>query len=1104
VIKTLLITCFSVGYLFAADPPNPPQFVDATPDFNSVVLSSDGKRAWVAAANGLIYKSADGGVSWNWTDIPGSRIGPLWGLYFNADRTRGWAVGEGRIAYSQDGGETWHGVRDVPNVTLKRVVFDGPGKRGLAVGDVVLQTEDGGLSWTESSDPVLKGAKDFSAVAFDSGWQHGLIGSPRGLIESRDGGRSWKRVPGKFHAITKVWVEDGAAAALSWPGGSDTDQTCWFWDNDNGRWEEAWDTKENHIRAQFTHDVVTIPGEHGIYHQVQRRHLQRVFEGAFQDVAFGFEYSDATHVAPTKIGMAVGQNGLVVRTEDAGATWRNIHEWPDLGVLLRIAIQSNPERIWVAGEKVFRTEAGSGSFQEVRLPKAPMNGGFATGVMDIRFSRDGRIGWMTTAGGAILRSSDGGENWSVTAITPPTEREIYRLSFAPDERNGVGVGFEGIFLTSDGGANWTRRDDAPSAFNDIWLANQGHTIWAVGPAGRIFRSDDWCKTWTQIRTGTEATMRGIKFRSDELGWAWGSATVKPAGPEPGSPLVNDFPSTILRTTDGGRQWTPAQITADGEVLSIRTLSFDSTGTYGFALADVDNERAVLRSIDGGATWNEEGQRLSGDKRTVTAKGGRVTQTIQRTGFTDLAMTDDGKHGWASGEHFLLTTAHSEAAPHITSFQVTSPDYRLDLAAYDPDTPSAAIQGTIELEGEGIAAPGKSMRRDFKLSEAQKVSWPPAKFHRGEKYRFHLRLSDGWNVVTRDYELVAGSPPGKAAPAGPAPLSFPELSGLDLASMALMIDGQRVPAQQIFARGSGGTPELAPSGSALQSLANGFHTLTVTRGTGDVLDRIGFYKEELTLKLFRPYAKSYVLLIAIADYPAQSGYRKLPNAVLQAKELEKTLRSQGFIVLPPLYDGDATRARIEEAIRNAPAGAEDRLLVYFGGHGDDEQGFQGKPVGYLMPYDGRKADLWGTAIPLEKFLGEYSARLRAKHVLFALDSCQSGLALERGDSVSVNPDELRRFKALADIEALSNEPGRTVLTAGSGGQDALDISGGIFTAALTDGIRGKADLDHNGVVDYFELFAYVWGRVNAEARQWTRKQQPSDYHLGNGRWVFVYQ
>jgi photosystem II stability/assembly factor-like uncharacterized protein len=1086
-----LLACVLISPVLAEGQANPPKFVDAMPDFNSVALSSDGKTVWVAAGNGLLYTSTDGGIHWNWTDVPGV-AGPLLGLYFSKDRTRAWAVGVGRIAYSENGGETWREARSVPNVVLRRVVFDPPGKRGFAVGDVVLETQDGGISWSERADAAFKNEKEFEAVAFDPDWQHGLIGCPDGLLESLDGGRSWNKVQGKFRQITKVWASSDTAAALSRPGDSDQAETYWYWTKESGRWSEVWDAETNSLRAQFTHDVATLAGDHGIYQQVLRRHLQRVLEGEFRDVAFAPREIDATHTVPDSTGVAVGEGGVVARTEDAGQTWRIVHRWPDLGVLLRVAMQPQSERVWAVGEKIWRSDDEGRSFRQVSLPNVPMRGGFFEGVMGIEFSPDGHSGWMTTAGGAIVRSTDGGETWTRATIAPATNREIYRVRFAPGQLRGLGVGFEGIFLTEDGGASWKRIEDTPSAFDDIELTDQGRTVWAVGPVGRIFRSDDWCKTWKQIHTGTQAHMRGIRFRNEgRVGWAWGSAVVEP-----------DFPPTILRTTDSGRSWKPAQINADGEVLSIRPVSFDSTGTYGFALADVDGERAILRSVDSGATWDEATETFSGAKTTISQEGHNVSERHQETLFTDLAMTEDGMHGWACGQHLLMMTAHQSTAPHITRFAVSSPGMHLDLDAHDPDAPATAVQGTIDVKGEGI--PPDGLRQSFDLVAANTVSWPQDAFHTGEKYTFHLRLSDGWNIVTREYELVAGSSNEVERTSASPALEIPGLQGLDLESSELLLDGKRVPAAQVITRGSGGSMVLTPSTSALAALANGFHTLTVTRGSGDVLNRIGFYKEELTLKLFRPYARSYALLIAVGDYPAQSGYRKLPNAVAQAKDLEKALRSQGFTVLPPLYDRDATRARIEEAIRTAPVGPEDRLFVYFGGHGDDEEGFQQKPVGYLLPYDGRKSDLWGTAIPLDKFAGEYSSRLRAKHVLFALDSCQSGLALTRGDLPGLQAEELRRFKALADIEALSSEPGRTIMTAGSGGQDALDISGGIFTAALTDAIRGKADLDHNGVVDYFELFAYVWGRVNSEARQWTQKQQPADYHLGNGRWVFVYQ
>ncbi|MBK7929745.1 MAG: caspase family protein [Bryobacterales bacterium] len=93
-----------------------------------------------------------------------------------------------------------------------------------------------------------------------------------------------------------------------------------------------------------------------------------------------------------------------------------------------------------------------------------------------------------------------------------------------------------------------------------------------------------------------------------------------------------------------------------------------------------------------------------------------------------------------------------------------------------------------------------------------------------------------------------------------------------------------------------------------------------------------------MQLFRPYGTSCALIIAIGEYPVRTGYRNLPSAFSQARELEKALRPQGFAVLPLLLDRNATRANIKAAIRMAPAKAGDRLLFYFGGHGDDQLGF----------------------------------------------------------------------------------------------------------------------------------------------------------------------
>jgi len=1062
-----------MGLLAAQTPPNPPQFADMMPDFNAIALNSDGKTAWAAGDNGLIYHSIDGGTTWTWADMPGS--GALLGLHFNIDGTLGWVVGEGRIAYSNDRGSTWREVQNVPRVNLRKVLFDAQGKHGFAVGDVVLETADGGISWKQRDDPELKSDGGFDAIAFDPEWKGGIIGGPNGLLQTEDGGRSWKKQPGKFHDIVKVWTDGIDWVAISMPTVSGQGETRWFRNGSTREWSDIWDAGARDIQVQYTHDVATLAGEHGIFSERRNQYLTRVFEGNYYDLVFATErVYGLAHSTPERIGLAVGQSGLVARTEDGGQTWQVIHQWPAIGTLYGVVVQANLQRIWAVGPKVWRSDDGGRSFKERTLPKVPLQGGFAEGVMNVKFTQDGRLGWMTSAGGAILRTTDGGESWTPAAIVPPSNREIYTVSFAPDGQRGIGVGYDGIFMTADGGANWKLRE-APSALNGVSFTNSGHTAFAVGPSGRIWRSEDWGGTWKQIPSGTEATLYGVLFTAaGRLGWIWGGAVKDP-----------EFPSTILRTENGGRTWAAASIAGTAEeILSIRDLWFDADGRYGWAATDV----GMLRSVDSGRTWDQVPGVLAG------------TWARNWPNITAFTLTGDGKHGWAVGHGFMLETAHQTQLPQITRFEVGPPDFELSLEANDPDTPSAEVSGTIDVEGEGLELVADKLRRTFKLADAEGVQWSKDIFRKGVNYTFHLRLSDGWNVVTRDFTFGTPTNPTSAPSVS---LDLTELRGVQLSGLHVSVDGQDVQTAQILTRGGNGNVSLTPSAAILQKLPDGFHALTVTRSGQEIVKRIGFYKEQLTLKLFRPYGTSYALIIAIGDYAPESGYRKLPNAVPQARELEKTLREQGFTSLPALYDRDATRSRIEAAIRSAPAGPEDRLFVYFGGHGDDEKGFQGKAVGYLVPYDGRKSDLWGTAIPLEKVAGEYSSRLRAKHVLFALDSCQSGLAVSRGSPLDLKEEELRRFKALAEIETLSGEPGRTILTAGTGGQDALDVSGGIFTAALTDSIRGKADADRNGVVDYFELFAYVWGRVNAEARQWIRKQQPADYQLGNGRWVFVY-
>src|SRR5262249_1786360 len=154
------------------------------------------------------------------------------------------------------------------------------------------------------------------------------------------------------------------------------------------------------------------------------------------------------------------------------------------------------------------------------------------------------------------------------------------------------------------------------------------------------------------------------------------------------------------------------------------------------------------------------------------------------------------------------------------------------------------------------------KRMFTLDDADLVDWPKDTFTRNESYIFHLRLSDGWNVVTRDYELGTPTLTEVNNPARAAQVEISELRGVDLTGARVLLDGKPAEASQIVTRGRDGAVALTATTPIVQELPNGFHALAVVRGPREIVQRIGFYKENLSLRLFRPYGHSYALLIAV--------------------------------------------------------------------------------------------------------------------------------------------------------------------------------------------------------------------------------------------------
>lgn len=157
-------------------------------------------------------------------------------------------------------------------------------------------------------------------------------------------------------------------------------------------------------------------------------------------------------------------------------------------------------------------------------------------------------------------------------------------------------------------------------------------------------------------------------------------------------------------------------------------------------------------------------------------------------------------------------------------------------------------------------------------------------------------------------------------------------------------------------------------------------------------------------LAQPYPNSWALVIGVDAY--QKGLPRLHHAVADARTVADALPGLGFPRehTRVLLDNDATRARIGGTLYRdfAHMGPDDRLLVYFAGHGETVS-IRGGEEGYLLPVDADPGALPLTAIPMDE-VRRISQRLRAKHYLFVLDAYFSGFAISTPSRHGGEPED----------------------------------------------------------------------------------------------------
>lgn len=258
-----------------------------------------------------------------------------------------------------------------------------------------------------------------------------------------------------------------------------------------------------------------------------------------------------------------------------------------------------------------------------------------------------------------------------------------------------------------------------------------------------------------------------------------------------------------------------------------------------------------------------------------------------------------------------------------------------------------------------------------------------------------------------------------------------------------------------------------------------------------------------------YANSHLLVIGINDY-SHGNFTDLENAVNDARAVKQVLQEQyGFAEenTVALYDEEATRRRILDEMHRiaSEAGEDDRILIYFAGHGQDSDLPTGGSEGFIIPYDGEYDAMPATAIDTRE-LERVGHRTEARHMLYILDACYGGL-LTTARSLDRLPDISDR-----DMEFIRNRNQRQTRRAITAGDDDEAVSDAgreghsYFTYYLLDGLRElEADVQGRGFFTARDLHEHVEINVLRDTQDHQFPQDPQFAQLSrddDGAFLFI--
>lgn len=492
------------------------------------------------------------------------------------------------------------------------------------VGDEgsILRTNDGGITWEQQSSGSPYGIEDISAVDGDVAWAAGY----RTVLRTTNGGETWEKkgegLPyssaNEIFAVDAdtVWVAFYSSLIKTTDGG-----VTWTTVYQGG-------TYGFQIHDLYAEDADTVWAV-GVYSELiedRAEYTASIFKTTDGGANWALAYSDpdlygfcsiSSH--DSSVIWVLSSEGVIIKTTDGGGSWIPA-EYPYLpgGALYHLSAV-DADTLWALGSasndrRVYRTTDGAASWELLRSSEEGM---WNLGAVDQATA------WVVGEDGLILKTSNGGQDWSYQIETSMGLRDDLICVSAVDADNAWAASREIVFKTTDGGENWTevsRSYEYDITVYDLYAVDENN-VWVVGGQsgnGVIYRTSDGGNSWAlQYYYFSPPYFTTVSAVDETTAWVAGANGV------------------MERTSDGGNTWINQYSGTSRELSSIEAIDANRAWAVGWSVGytptywmpsppyvlPIPFYPIILKTVNGGNTWTAN--------QTGTYK----------EGFNDIAASD---------------------------------------------------------------------------------------------------------------------------------------------------------------------------------------------------------------------------------------------------------------------------------------------------------------------------------------------------------------------------------------------------------------------------------------------------------------------------------